>query len=57
MIPDQVWSHIGAWFLGASTILGIGWFASLTNRVKFLEEENEALKEVIVELHKRVGVE
>lgn len=52
MIPDYVWTHIASWFLGASMILGIGWFAALTSRVRQLEEENAALKELVAALRK-----
>lgn len=44
MIPDDVWTHLGAWFLGVTMILGIGFFASLSNRVRFLEAENAELR-------------
>jgi len=47
MIPDSVWSHLGAWFVGVTMILGIGWFASVTNRLKFLEAENADLRALL----------
>lgn len=47
MIPDEVWSHLGAWFLGVMMILGIGYFASLSARVRFLEAENADLRKLL----------
>lgn len=43
-IPDYVWAHLAGWFLGFVTVLGFGWFVSLTKRVTDLETEVEHLE-------------
>lgn len=44
MIPEHVITHLAAMFLGATVLLGISWFASLTRRVDTLETEVEHLE-------------
>ena len=44
MIPEHVLTHMAAMFVGATALLGISWFCSLTKRVTNLEAEVEQLE-------------
>lgn len=61
IVPDYVWHTMGGVFLGVMGVLGLGWFKSLTIRVKMLEDHVVALEgktkeqaEVICNQKKRI---
>lgn len=53
-VPEYVLTHLAALFAGGMSMLGIGWFTSLSMRVSRLELENAQHTETIKRLRKRL---